>query len=317
MNRKLLVAALLGTATMLGSPGLAQVIPVTNTNQSNSGAEANSGSISGAQSDNNSQNNNAGIGNSQNENVSNSASGAISGSASESTSISGGNEQGQSQGQSANNDQGQSQGQSANNTQGQGQDQGQSQGQSQDLDSSQANQQGVTVNQQWNTKNRKQTEVRTNNSVPLAASSSFSSDYCGGTSSGGVSAAPLGISIGASGMKYDKSCQSLRRAEKFGMAAVNAQNMGQRELAGRLMTMMIWSICTSDSGGPGSDKSTVGACQQAALMGSNVTYAANQPPIPAPAYAHEPRVSIDGQVSPEAAQRALDEQRRNKAARNR
>jgi hypothetical protein len=284
MNRKLICAALfLSSAT----PALAQVAVNANdlTSQSASGAEANSGSISGASSDNqnaNIQNGNVGV--SVNENISTSNSGAVSGSNSESASNSD-----QSQGQSMGQDQGQSQ----------------SQGQSQDLDAAQANSQGVTFNQTWNTKNRKTTEIRTNNAVPLAASSSFSSDYCGGTVSGGASAAPLGISIGASGNKFDKSCQSLRRAEKFGMAAVNAMNMRQPDLAGKLMSMMVWSICTSDSGGPDVGKSTADACNQLLLLGSQHSLASAAPAQPLPSAAREAQVKVAGQITPEAATRAL------------
>ena len=271
----------------------------TLTSTSGSGAEAASASISGASSDNNTVNNNAGIGSSTSE----SNSGAVSGSASESTSNSNGNIQGQDQGQA----------QSANNTQGQTQnassDQGQSQGQAQDQNQSlaNANEQGVTVNQTWNTKNRRQTEVRTNNAVPLAASSSFSSDYCGGTVSGGASVAPIGISLGGAAPKFDKSCQALRRSEKFGMAAVNAQNMGQPVLAGKLMSMMIWSICTSDSGGPANDKTTAQACEQMLLLGPNA--GSDHIAQPAPGETPQPRIADRrGKVTPEAAYRSLQQQ---------
>lgn len=248
-HKSILFAALLVSAASVAS---AQNIGDISS-QSGSNSTANSGSVSGAQADNNSQNNNAGIGNS--ESTSNSAAGAISGS--ESTSTSSGNVQGQGQEQSS------------NNTQGQGQDQGQgqSQNQSQGQQSDQANAQSTNIVFEGS-KQRKTTEFRTNNAVPLAASSSFSSDYCGGTVSGGASAAPIGISIGGAAPKYDRSCQALRRAEKFGMAAANAQNMGQPALAQQLMTMMIWSICTSDSGGPDAGKSTAMACASAGLMGT-------------------------------------------------
>jgi hypothetical protein len=160
------------------------------------------------------------------------------------------------------------------------------------------NEQGVTVNQTWNTRNRRETEVRTNNAVPLTSSSSFSSDYCGGTVSGGASGSPIGLSIGISAPKFDKSCQSLRRAEKFGMAAVNAMNMHQPELGGKLMSMMIWSICTSDSGGPDVGRSTADACDKLLLLGS----VGSEQRIAAPAEA--PRVAdAKGKITPEAATR--------------
>jgi len=272
-----LFAALLLTTAM---PAYAQVAVNANdlTSVSGSDANANSGSISGAQSNNDNVNAQVGnIGVSENTNTSTSQSGAISGSNSESAS-------------NSDQDQGQSQGQSM------------SQGQEQQLDAAQANQQGVTFNQTWNTRNRKTTEVRTNNAVPLTSSSSFSSDFCGGTVSGGVSAAPLGISVGGAGTKFDKSCQSLRRAEKFGMASVNAANMGQRELAAKLMSMMVWAICTSDSAGPDVGRSTADACDKLALLGSNAsTYTAQ----PAPAAAADPKIAVKGKITPEAASKAL------------
>ena len=160
------------------------------------------------------------------------------------------------------------------------------------------NQQGVSVSNTFNSTNRKNSYLYTNNAVPLAASSSFSSDYCGGTASGGASAAPLGISIGGAGPVFDKSCQSLRRAEKFGMAAANASNMGQAELAGRLMSMMIWSICTADSAGAKADKSTALACDRIGLLGSQGTVQ------PAPAAAAGPAIQTPaGYPTPEAASR--------------
>jgi len=303
------IAALLMTVSAF--PAIAQD---TLTSTSGSGAEANSGSVSGASSDN--ANVNAQVGNigvSENTNTSNSTSGAVSGSESESVSISDqqqGQAMDQGQAQSANNTQ--SQGQNANNSQGQAQDQNQSQDQA--LDSSQANSQGVTFNQTWNTKNRKTTEVRTNNAVPLTSSSSFSSDYCGGSVSGGVSAAPLGISVGGAGTKFDKSCQSLRRAEKFGMAAVNALNMGQPELSGKLMSMMIWSICTSDSGGPDVERSTADACNQLLLLGSHHSQASAAPAQPLAAKAREARTKVKGQISPEAASVAIAQNEQATAA---
>jgi hypothetical protein len=285
MKNALIAALLLSGAAPL-------VAQDTLTSTSGSGAEANSGSVSGAQS-NNTANNNAGIGSSENTNTTSSNAGAISGSASESTSNSNGNTQGQSTATST--EQGQEQGQNQN----------QSQGQEQNL--SAANEQGVTVNQTWNTKNRRQTEVRTNNAVPLAASSSFSSDYCGGTVSGGASVAPIGISLGGAAPKFDKSCQALRRSEKFGMAAVNAQNMGQPVLAGKLMSMMIWSICTSDSGGPDAGKTTAQACEQMLLLGPNA--GSDHIAQPAPGETPQPRIADRrGKVTPEAAYRSLQQQ---------
>jgi hypothetical protein len=212
--------------------------------------------------------------------------------------------QGQSQGQNANNEQGQgqSQGQSANNSQGQeannSQGQGQSQMQGQAADQKNAQSTSITFN---NTQ-RKTTEVRTNTAVPLAASSSFSSDYCGGTVSGGASAAPIGISIGGAAPKFDKVCQSLRRAEKFGMAAANAHNMQQPDMASKLMSMMVWSICTSDYDGRFSPVNS--ACSILGLTGSDPV-SGSQISMPAmPEKAPDPQVTVNGQVSPEASERA-------------
>lgn len=252
MKIKILTVALL---VSVSSTAFAQDI------QSNSGSDAaaNSGSVSAAQSNGNLQGqsqsggNNAGIGSSTSE--SNSGAVAIT----ESTS-----------GSSSNSDQGQSQGQSLTNGNTVGQQA--------------TNQQGVTVNQTWNAAAPlKRTYVGTNNAIPLAASSSFSSDYCGGTVSGGASAAPIGISIGASGVKFDKSCQSLRRAEKFGMAAANWSNMGFKSRAVAMMRMMEWSICTADSGGPKADKATAEACAVVLGMGSTLPDDASYMAPPEPA----------------------------------
>lgn len=278
MNKTVIFALLMCSA----SPILAQNTS-TNVNGSASGAEANSGSLSGASSDNqnaNTQNGNVGV--SVNENTSTSVSGAISGSESESESRS-----------NSNQDQGQSQ----------------MQGQAQDQTAAQANEQGVTFNQTWNTKNRKTTEVRTNNAVPLTSSSSFSSDYCGGNVSGGASGSPIGLSIGMSVPKFDKSCQSLRRAEKFGMAAVNAANMGQKDLSGKLMSMMIWSICTSDVD-VSAARSTASACSQLLLLGPSgpSTIAVATP---------DARVADKkGKITPEAAYRAMEPEKIAQATTN-
>lgn len=227
--------------------------------------------------------------------TSESSAGAISGSASGAASD---QTQGQYQGQQANNDQGQIQGQEANNTQGQtqGQEANNAQGQTQTQGQMATNQQGVSLT--FNSTTPRTQKLYTNAAVPLAASSSFSSDYCGGTASGGASAAPIGISIGGAGPVFDKSCQSLRRAEKFGMAAANAANMGQPELAGRLMSMMIWSICTSDSAGPKPDKSTAVACDALGLLGSTKSTQPDPAPAPDPAVRSEA-----GYPTPEAATR--------------
>lgn len=277
MKRMILVALLASTAA---APALAQVGDINSTSGSN--AEAVSGSQSGAQSDNNSsqaqQQNNAGIGNSE----SNSASGAEANANTSSSSSSFGNAQGQ--------DQGQSQGQSQNTNQ----------------TASQGNQQGVTVNQSWNTTSRKKTvqEFRTNAAVPLAASSSFSSDYCGGTTSGGASVAPLGVSIGAASPTFDNSCRYLRLAEKAGMLGANYYNMKQPDMSLKAMSLMAWATCMA---GPQQDKRNKGyhpnlameACLRLGLLGSESS-PVSPPPQPAP----EPEIQqYNGQPTPEAVER--------------
>ena len=87
------------------------------------------------------------------------------------------------------------------------------------------------------------------------------------------------------------------------MAAVNAQNMGQPVLAGKLMSMMIWSICTSDSGGPDAGKTTAQACEQMLLLGPNAGSEQIAQPVATPA--PEPRVARNGKVTPEAAYKAI------------
>lgn len=89
-----------------------------------------------------------------------------------------------------------------------------------------------------------QQHIKTNTGVGLAAAVSFSSDYCGGTTSAGASAA--GITIGGSKPIMDANCQALRRAEKLGMSAVSAHNMGMRSLGAKLQYLSIWQICVSD-----------------------------------------------------------------------
>lgn len=280
MYKSILTALLISTA----APLIAQNTN-TNTSGSTSGSTANSGSLSGASSDNQNSNTqgqaqtmNGNIGTSESTSTSNA--GAVSGS----SSVSGSN---------------------SDQTQGQGQDQGQSQGQSQmqgqAVDQGNAQNVGITFNNEAQDK----VTVRTNTPVGLAASSSFSSDYCGGTMSGGASAAPIGISIGMAGPRYDKSCQALRRAEKFGMAAANAQNMGQPQLAQQLMSMMIWSICTSDTDGSDVKHATAQACSAAGLLGSAPVAANEAPEPPTAARAVEPKIAdASGKVTPEAVARA-------------
>lgn len=291
MKKTLTIAVLLLAGTSTTVFGQDQNLQST----SGSNSTSTSGSASNAENQIDNSANNA-IGTSQSNSDSNAT--ANSGSVSGSESYGNSSTQGQAQ------EQANMQGQEQSNNQGQGQDQGQDQGQmqSQGLDSEQANAQETSIT--FNNSQRKVTEVRTNNAVPLAASSSFSTDYCGGTVSGGASVAPLGISLGGAAPKFDKTCQALRRAEKFGMAAANASNMGNVELASRLMSMMIWSICTADGDGAGMDEPTAMACDEVGLLGSQSLASQASPLPPAPATAPEPQLARNDQVTPEAAERA-------------
>jgi hypothetical protein len=101
-----------------------------------------------------------------------------------------------------------------------------------------------------------------NNSVPLAAAVSFSSDYCGGTASGGLSG--FGLSAGLSAPKMDGNCQALRRAEKFGTAAANAYNAGMKDIAAKLIAVQVWEICMA--GNDAKVSYTAEACQKMGLL---------------------------------------------------
>ena len=264
MSFKHTCTALSLALSLVAAPALAQDI----ISSSGSGAEANSGSISGAESNGNqqgqSQNSyNAGIGSSSSN--SDSVSGAISGSESHSGSIS-------------DQSQGQSQGQTSYQTQGQ----------------NATNSQGVSTNLTFNSTNRKHSYVGTNTPVMLAASSSFSSDYCGGTVSGGASVAPIGVSIGGAGTKFDNSCRYLRLAEKAGMLGANYHNMQQPEAAMKAMSLMSWAVCMA---GPQQDKQlenvTMQACIALGLLGSSAS-----PPSPP-----TPPVAAERVISPQEAAR--------------
>ena len=281
MKNLLLSAA---AAIAFASPVLAQDLTNTGTSTSNAGAQ--SGSVSGASSNGNQQQqsnsnvggNNAGIGSS----TSTSGSDATANSSTRSDAASFGNRSDQSQGQSANNSQ--SQGQDARNTQSQGQTSTVSTGQSA------SNMQGVSVSNTFNSTPLKRQYIGTNTAVPLAASSSFSSDYCGGTVSGGASVAPIGVSIGASAPKFDDSCKYLRVAEKAGMMGANWHNMQQEEMAIKMQSLGTWATCMA---GPraknASENATMQACIALGLMGTGGV--AGTPPAPyvAPAPAPEPQ----------------------------
>lgn len=137
------------------------------------------------------------------------------------------------------------------------------------------------------------TKVETNAAVPLAAAVSFSSDYCGGTASGGASAA--GISIGMAKPLMDGNCQALRRAEKFGTAAANAYNAGMKDTAARLVNMQVWEICMA--GNDATVSHTAEACKRLALIGDGDmpheqpahVEQPMQPSPPQPAQEYQPR----------------------------
>lgn len=105
--------------------------------------------------------------------------------------------------------------------------------------------------------------VKSNTMVALAAGVSMSSDYCGGTASGGASAA--GISVGASKPLMDRNCQALRRVEKMGVAAVTAFNLGDKVTASKLKNLMVWQLCVSDTAEDASRANQVPSVQQACL----------------------------------------------------
>lgn len=105
--------------------------------------------------------------------------------------------------------------------------------------------------------------VKTNTMVALAAGVSMSSDYCGGTASGGASAA--GVTIGAARPIMDRNCQALRRVEKMGVAAVTAFNLGDKATAMKLQNLMVWQLCVSDAAADASLANAVPSVQQACL----------------------------------------------------
>lgn len=124
------------------------------------------------------------------------------------------------------------------------------------------------------------TKFETNTAVPLAAAVSFSSDYCGGTASGGASAA--GISIGLAKPMMDGNCQAMRRSEKFGTAAANAYNAGMKDTAAKLVNMQIWEICMA--GNDAAVSHTAEACQRLGLIGDG------DMPHAQPAHVEQPMV---------------------------
>lgn len=254
-----------------------------NTSNSASGANANSGSVSGSQSNGNQQSqsqsnvggNNAGIGTSRSDSNSdaNSASSSFSGAKSD-------------------------QAQSLDNRSTTSTNQSQTQGQTA------SNMQGTSVSNTFNSTPLKRQYIGTNTAVPLAASSSFSSDYCGGTISGGASVAPIGVSLGASGVKYDDSCRYLRIADKAGIVAANWHNMGQEEMAYKVETFGTWAMCMA---GPraknASENAAMQACLALGLMGTGSV--PSTPPTYTPPPAPQPPQQY---VSPMETQKPNDTQ---------
>jgi hypothetical protein len=147
---------------------------------------------------------------------------------------------------------------------------------------------GQTVSTTFNSYPLKVTKAYTNAAVPLAASSSFSSDFCGSTVSGGTSLAPFGVSVSASATKYDATCRALRVAEKAGMLAVSANNMGFKDLSSRLTALATWSVCTSNG------VNTADACMKLGLTGL-------QPPVNQAADAAEVTPAQTAKASADAA----------------
>lgn len=248
----------LGAASAIAlatTPALAQ----NSSSTSGSGAEANSGSISGSAANGNQQGqsqsniggNNAGIGTSR------------SASDSDSTAISGSDSR-------SNSNQSQSNDSRTTTSTTQAQTQGQMA----------TNQQGVSVQNNFISTPLKRQYIGTNNAVPLVASSSFSSDYCGGTISGGASVAPIGVSIGASAPRYDSSCRYLRIAEKAGMMGANWANLHQEDMAIKAQVLGTWAVCMAGPRGKDeSESETAKACMALGLMGSTAS-----PPSAPPAY---------------------------------
>jgi hypothetical protein len=200
-------------------------------------------------------------------------------------------------------------GAASNSDQTQGQSQGQSQGQvltaTQGQAATQANGQSITFNTPAQPK-KVTVENQANQNVPLAAAVSFSSDYCGGTASGGVSTS-LGFSIGGAKPIMDANCQSLRRAEKFSIVAATAHNMGFKEWGAKLIAMSIWELCMSEQNDSPRDgaktPSTRDACEKLKLYG-------DQPFPPASASAAPDTTAAASYIA--SAQR--DEQARQAAA---
>lgn len=153
-------------------------------------------------------------------------------------------------------------------------------------------------------------EIMSNQNVPLAASVSFSSDYCGGTASAGVSTS-LGFSVGGSKPIMDGNCQSLRRAEKFSIIAATAHNLGQPVWAAKLLSMSIWEMCMSEENSSrrqgAAVPSTRDACAKLGLYGDQ--------PFPAASPASMPGTPDDKIAASTIARGQRDEQAKLASAR--
>jgi hypothetical protein len=197
-------------------------------------------------------------------------------------------------------------GSASNSDQSQGQNQGQSQGQTltstQGQAATQANGQSIVFNTPPQ-REKTTTEIMANSNVPLAAAVSFSSDYCGGTASAGVSTS-IGFSVGGAKPVMDSNCQSLRRAEKFSIVAATAHNMGQKEWATKLLSMSIWELCMSEENDSRADgdrqPSTRNACGKLGLYGDQPFPAASPASMPGTPEAKAASAIVTGQREEQA-----------------
>ena len=104
-----------------------------------------------------------------------------------------------------------------------------------------------------------QQHIKTNTAIGLAAAVSMSSDYCGGTT--GVGASAAGITIGGNKPVFDEVCQKARIGEKFGMAAATAYNAGLKHRSFDLQAMSWWEFCTA-----GNNPQRLAACRRRGLI---------------------------------------------------
>lgn len=106
----------------------------------------------------------------------------------------------------------------------------------------------------------KRTEVKTVGSAILGSfSSSFSSDYCGGTVQAGGGF--MGWAFAGGGQKFDKFCQRMRFVERGGQIYASLHDRGYHGQANSVMSVVIHAWCTSLP-----DEQD--ACQQLKLIGT-------------------------------------------------